>query len=557
MLLPLIAVVLLLVAAPPALAQQARPNVVVFMTDDQTVSQVEFMPNVQRLLVNEGTSFSRFFATFPLCCPSRATMLTGQYAHNHGVLHNAGPFGGYRRLDHSRTLPVWLHAVGYRTLQVGRWLNGYGVQNTNQAEVPLGFDEWFVPVGTSAQAYQDQTINENGELKHFTDYQTDLYAEKAIELIRAAPSPFFLSMNFSAPHSGRPGDPDDPSLRTPSPAPRHRDAYAHVELPSPPSFNEANIRDKPQDVFERPRLAPEMIEAIRENWQQELESLLSVDEAIGQVVAELSQQGRLDNTLIVFVSDNGFMHGEHRIPAEKVWPYDESARVPLILRGPGVPENLELGQLTANVDLVPTILEAGDAAANVPLDGRSLFELMEDPTLEWGREILLQSGFGANGVGAYRALRNYRYLFVHWKHSGERELYDLRRDPWQMRNLSGRIAYEQEESELARRLGALRGCYGARCYRPPDLSIASTRRCARRSRTVRIRGRELEKLDRVDFLRGRRVLARDRRPPFEVELRQASRIRARAVLRYGRMVTLERRLRPCLPEPTGPNTRAR
>jgi N-acetylglucosamine-6-sulfatase len=365
-------------------------------------------------------------------------------------------------------------------------------------------------------------------------------------------------MSFSAPHSGRPADPDDPSLvRTPSPAPRHRDAYAQAELPESPSFNEANVRDKPQDVFERPRLSAEMIAAVRENWQQELESLLSVDEAIGQVVAELQRLGQLDNTLLVFVSDNGFMHGEHRIPVEKVWPYDESARVPLIIRGPGVPEGLELGQLTANVDVVPTILEAADAPANLPLDGRSLFPLMEDPTLEWGREILLQSGFGANGVGAYRALRNYRFLFVHWKHSGERELYDLRRDPWQLSNLSDRAAYDEEESELARRLRSLRGCYGVRCYRPPDLRIASTRRCRRSSRIVRIRGRELDKLDRVDFLRGRRVLGRDRRPPFELELRRASRIRARAVLRYGRMVTLERRLRPCLSAPTGPSTRPR
>ena len=404
MLLPLIAVLALLIAVPAASAQE-RPNVVVLMTDDQTRDQVQFMPNVQRLLAAQGTSFSRFFATFPLCCPSRATLLTGQYAHNHGVLHNAGRYGGYKRLDHSQTLPVWLKLAGYRTLQVGRWLNGYGTDNSNQAEIPYGWDEWFVPVGTSAQVYQGQTINENGLLRFFTEYQTDLYADKAIELIRASQSPFFLQVTFSAPHSGRPGDPDDPALRTPSPASRHRDAFAHVKLPTPPNFDEADVRDKPQDVYERPRLSADTIAAIQENWQQELESLLSVDEAVGRLVDELGRDGRLENTLIVFVSDNGFMHGEHRIPAEKVWPYDEASRVPLILRGPGVPEGLELGQLTGNIDVVPTILDAAGATAGLTMDGRSLFELMEDPTLRVGPRA--PAGQTASGPTASAAIRRY------------------------------------------------------------------------------------------------------------------------------------------------------
>ena len=535
----------MLMLAPAALAQ---PNVVVFMTDDQTVRQVQYMPNVQRLIAEQGTSFTRFFATFPLCCPSRATMLTGQYAHNHGVLHNAGPFGGYKRLDHANTLPVWLKLAGYRTLQVGRWLNGYGTDNANQAEIPPGFDEWFAPVGTSAQLYQGQTINENGMLRFFTEYQTDLYADKAIELIRESQSPFFLHLTFSAPHRGRPDDPDDPpTIGTPSPAPRHRDAFAHLNLPVPPNFDEVDVRDKPQDVFERPRLSLDTVAAIRENWQQELESLLSVDEAIGQVIGELEREGRLDDTLIVFVSDNGFMHGEHRLPVEKVWPYDESARVPLILRGPGVPRGAKLDQLSANIDVVPTILDAAGASATLTMDGRSLFGLMEDPTLEWGRDILLQSGFGANGVGGYSAIRNYGFLYVQWKHSGEYELYDLRRDPWAMRNLDGRLAYEKEQAELARRLRTLRGCWGASCSRPPALTLTGGRRCTPSLQVIRLTGRELDKVGHVDFYGGRKRLGRDRRAPFELELRRARPVRVRAVLRYGRVVTLDRRVRaaPC------------
>ena len=535
--------------APTASAQ---PNVVVFMTDDQTMSQVRYMPNVQRLIADQGTSFRRFFATFPLCCPARATLLTGQYAHNHLVLHNGGRYGGYKRLDHAQTLPVWLKLAGYRTLQVGRWLNGYGSGSPSQVEIPPGWDEWFVPTASSAQSYRGQTINENGLLRYVTRYQTDVYAEKAIELIRATPSPFFLNMTFSAPHLGRPVDPDDPpSLRSPSPAPRHRDTFAGARLPTPPNFDEADVRDKPQDVFERRRLSDETIAAIRENWQQELESLLGVDEAIGQVIAELESQGRLENTLIVFVSDNGFMHGEHRLPAEKVWPYDESARVPLILRGPGVPRGLRLPQLTGNVDVVPTILDAAGAQAGITMDGRSLFELMDDPTLEWGREILLQSGFGANGVGPYAAIRNYGFLYVAWRHTGETELYDLRRDPWQMNNLSGRLAYTTAPRERRRRLEALRGCSGAACNQPPKLRLRTAGKCA-----VKVTGRELSKVGHVDFFRGQRRLMRDRTAPFELELSGAPRVRARAVLRYGRVVTLDRpsSTTPCS---AGPRTRSR
>ena len=181
------------------------------------------------------------------------------------------------------------------------------------------------------------------------------------------------------------------------------------------------------------------------------------------------------------------MHGEHRLPSEKVWPYDESARVPLVMRGPDVPEGLALGQLTGNIDVVPTILDATGATPGRTQDGRSLFPLMEDPTLEWGREIVLESGFGANGVGGYRALRNYRYLYVEWRHSGEFELYDLKRDPWMLEDLDGKVAYESIESELARRLRAIRSCRGAGCSRPPrpaPATRAAVQGAADRTRAV-------------------------------------------------------------------------
>ena len=249
---------------------------------------------------------------------------------------------------------------------------------------------------------------------------------------RAAPSsqPFFLSLTFPAPHSGDPVDPDDPpSLRTPSPAPRHRDAFAATPLPRPPSFNERRVRDKPQITAERRRITPTDFDAIQENYQQELESLLSVDDAVGNVLGALADAGELENTLIVYTSDNGFFHGEHRIRSEKVLPYWPAANVPLVMRGPGVLRGRTLKQLVANLDLAPTILEAAHAVPGRVQDGRSLFELMRDPTLQVGREIVHENGAGVNSVPQYRAIRNDRFLYVRHDTTGETSCTTCARTP--------------------------------------------------------------------------------------------------------------------------------
>jgi hypothetical protein len=199
-----------------------RPNVVVLMTDDQTLESMRVMPGVRRMLAERGTTFSRSFVSFPLCCPSRATFMTGQYAHNHGVLGNRPPTGGYGRLRRRETLPVWLDRAGYETMHVGKFLNRYG-QDLGPYHVPPGWDEWQGSIDPSTYQYTGVTLNENGSLSSYPgEYSTDLYAERAVELIEDAASedePFFLSVGFLAPHTGGPGDPDDPpGLATPSPA---------------------------------------------------------------------------------------------------------------------------------------------------------------------------------------------------------------------------------------------------------------------------------------------------------------------------------------------------
>jgi N-acetylglucosamine-6-sulfatase len=545
----------------------ARPNVVVLMTDDQTVASLASMPQTNALLAGPGTVFQQATSTFPLCCPSRATHLTGQYSHNHQVVHNVGDFGGHRRLSHANTLPVWLQTAGYRTMHVGRYLNGYEFSDG----IPPGWHEWYGSPHSGAFNYYRWRVNENGSLVEYPDedrpdeYLTDYHGRRATELIeQAAPGdqPFYLQVWFTAPHRGGPRDPDDPAtVGTPSPAPRHRDTILATPMPRPPSFNEADVGDKPQIIASKPFLDPATEAGIEENWRQELESLQAVDEAVAQIVGTLERTGELANTLIVYTSDNGFMHGEHRAKAEKVWFYEESSRVPLIMRGPGVPSGLSDPRPVANIDIAPTIVDAAEAVPQRVLDGRSLFALMADPGVWWGRDVLIENGNGANGVNPYRALRTGRFVYAQHLWTGEYELYDLVRDPFQLDNLDGDPRYAAVQRDLARRLRLLRRCAGRGCQKAPGLRLglrSAGRRvppggCARGDELrLRLAGRDREGVTRAVAFVGRRRIARVAGSPISKRItrphiRPGRRylFRVRAELRDGRIYTLDRRLRAC------------
>jgi N-acetylglucosamine-6-sulfatase len=558
--------------APVAVAQSRadRPNIVLFLTDDQTRASLNAMTQTQKLVGGRGTRFDRAFASMPLCCPARATLLTGQYAHNHGVLANSGAVGGYPRLDHGNALPVWLQRAGYRTMQVGRYLNGYGTL-VDKHTVPPGWTDWNTSIDPSSHNYVKWTMNENGQLRDYPqpnrpqEYQTDFYGRRAVELIReAAPSsrPFYLQVTFAAPHFARNRDPDDPPrFPTPSPAPRYRNAFAGAALPRPPNFDEADVSDKPQLVSDRPRLSAAQIAAMTENYQQELESLQSVDEAVASTLHTLRSQGELRNTLFIFTSDHGYMHGEHRWPSAKVIAYEPSIGVPLLMRGPGMPRKRRERRLVANVDIVPTILDAANARAGRIQDGRSLFKLMDDRGRQWGRNLLIENTTFSNGVPFYRGIRNERYAYVEHQYTGEYELYDLKRDRYQLRNLDGIQRYERVQADLSADLRLLRRCRGRGCRVRPRVRMlvrARTRptgprkRCVTGGVRVRVKGRDAKRLVRTDVLVGRRRVALDRRSPFRAtiarrKLRAGRRalVRMRVTMRDGRVLTLDRRLRRC------------
>jgi len=427
-----------------------RPNVVVIMTDDQETESLQVMRGVRRQLGGSGTTFDNFFATFPVCCPSRATFLTGQYAHNHGVRGNLPPEGGVQAFNDSRTLPIALRGAGYRTGYVGRYLNGY-----DSRQVPPGWSDWRVGVGKGAFKMYDYNLNENGRFVRYgnkrADYQTDVYARKATRFIsKRSSKPFFLTFAPLAPH----GDPSRTRPPNPEPAPRHRGAFADRPLPKPPSYNELDVSDKPLFVRKVDRLTAAEGRKLERRYQDRLASLLAVDDAVKRIVAELRDAGELANTLIVFTSDNGYLLGEHRLVA-KGNLYEESVDVPLIMRGPGIPRDVARPQIAGNIDLAPTILDFTGVEPLRTMDGRSLLPLARRRGAASDRDMLFENQHST-------AVRTQRYMYAEHPNA-EFELYDLRSDPFQLRSRHDDPALAGVRATLARRLAELEDCAGQSC----------------------------------------------------------------------------------------------
>jgi arylsulfatase A-like enzyme len=538
-------------ARAPHRAQQVKPNVIVIETDDQDQASVEFMEKVQSLIGGAGATFDNSLVSFPLCCPSRATFLTGEYAHNNHITSNDPPTGGYQVFDNLNALPMWLQGAGYYTVEVGRYLNHYG--RFDPTEIPPGWSEWHATVDPSTYSYYNYTINHQGTLVYYgnqpQDYQTDVLNATATEVIRRRapkPQPFFMWLTTMAPHDAGPREPNDPPrFPTTVPAPRHAGIFAGEPLPKDPSFDEFDVSDKPREVRRRRRLNIEDISAIRYAYRQRLETLQAVDDLVGDVVRAVEESGELQDTLIVFTSDNGYMQGQHRIRAGKVFLYEPSVRVPLLMRGPGIPHGIHVKQWASNVDLAPTILEAAGATAGLPQDGRSLFPLIHDPTLEWGRELLLDAG-------TYQGVRTDRYVYAEHS-SGEKELYDLQTDPYETRNLWHAPGAQSIWNAMAGQLDRLRHCSGPLCQSGPRLKLELKRHgktCAHRLVLARLRGSDNHYAIRLRLTTRGRTLT-DSSRPFVVGLRAQALgraptpIRALVVLKDGRRMTIDRVTRGC------------
>lgn len=443
-----------------------RPNIVVVMTDDQTLESMRVMPRVQALIADQGTTFTDSIVSFPLCCPSRATFLTGQYSHNHGVRGNQPPGGGYEDFaDEGTTLAVALQEAGYTTAHVGKYLNGYGFDEPTEA--PPGWDEWFTELDVRSQRYHGFTLLENGTERTYgeDDYSTDVFTELAVDVVERqarADDPFFLTVDYFAPHADFAFTED--SLTPATPAARHLGRFDDEPLPDDPSFDEADVSDKPGSISARPRIGPRTQAELTSNYARYLESLLAVDEGVERLIGALDESGLLEDTVVIFTSDNGYFFGEHRITSGKERFYEPSIAVPLYIRGPGIPSGTERGSLVANIDLAPTILELAGAASLRPPDGRSLVPMLHDGEEgDADRAVLLESAMGGpNELEPDYGVRTSRYAYFELR-TGERELYDLAEDPHQLENRAGEAGYAEVEARLAADVARLKVCAGASC----------------------------------------------------------------------------------------------
>ena len=539
-------------ADPPA----DRPNVVMIVTDDQTLQEMRGLPMTKWWIGGHGTTFNRAYISYPLCCPARASILTGQYMHNNTVRGNGGAFGGWLRFrnggSEARALPTWLQNAGYYNVQVGKYMNGYPGNS-----VPPGWDEWYGKHSEfdrnvhGARLYCNYRMLEDppavggvpcpsggpavpGEPhtcvygQSASDYQTDVIRDKAVEAIHrlggdgSTERPFFINVAFNSPHS--------PYV----PAPRHAGAFAGLKVPKLPGTNEKKISDKPRFLRRLPRLGNGKLRQNKRKRRARLEMLLSVDQAVHAIAVALHRENELNNTYLMFVSDNGYFAGEHRIRQGKYLPHDSSAHVPLMIRGPGIPRGGASEELVSNVDIAQTIRQISGASAKLPQDGRSLLPFAQRPGLRSTRPVLLEGDSGPGiddetGEGpvleaadrrrlkryrkklkrqkrklrrqckrlkrrapkrallcfrrgvrnldqeptlstytlrapAYRALRTHRYLGVLYA-QGAVELYDMKRDPHQLRSVHKARRYKKVRKWMLARINEMAVCRGENCSR--------------------------------------------------------------------------------------------
>jgi arylsulfatase A-like enzyme len=497
-------------------AVASRPNIVFIMVDDMRDDDLRFMPSTRRLIGDRGVRFVNSFSPYPLCCPARASVLTGLYTHNHGVYTVYADYG-FHAFDDRQTLATMLQRAGYVTVYLGKYLNRYGEDPPHGSRtgnslryVPPGWTMWrasldggFAPGSRwdgGTYRYFDTTLSFNGEGFESLQgrYQTSAYGDIARSIIRrraADAQPFLLYLSFTAPHTGGPHEADDPAptrlldgtlydWKTPA-RPTSVWGYWNGSLRAAPgaSWQDPDFTDKPPYLRELAPLTALDRRRLVQVTRQRAESLTVVDRQVGAVMSALDATGEMGRTLVIFTSDNGYFLGEQRMRLGKVFPHEPSLRVPLLMRGPGIPAGAVRRDPFSSVDYLPTLADvAGTAPEHAP-DGVSMWDVARHGDSGWRRAVLTETGalkhpprttnlaglpLGPGETPDLRFLigvRTERYLFVDV--AGQRdELYDLRADPKEYRNLAGDPAHARVEALLRQALQQVRACRGAGCAVP-------------------------------------------------------------------------------------------
>jgi len=479
-----------------------RPNIVFVLTDDLDLASYtnnpQMFPVFHDLMATKGLTFSNYFVTDSLCCPSRSSILRGQYVHNHGVRSNLPPNGGFEHWqqlgDDKSTVATWLHDAGYTTALFGKYLNGYPA-TVAPTYVPPGWDQWASPSAGNPYSEYNYQLNENGRLVNHgqkpNDYLVDVLAQKSRDFIasRKPQRPFFMYVAPYVPHQPA------------TPAPRYANAFSGYTPPKTPSYNEADVSAEPAYIRNRPLLTPAQVRYIDGLGLRRVRSMLAVEDLLRTIVDSLTAARQLDNTYIVFTSDNGFHLGQHRLPFGKQTPFEEDIHVPLVVRGPGVPAGATTAGFAREIDLAPTFAALAGAHPADFVDGMSLvpalhndsdasfpkdvlIEHFNDAGTRAGRKAEKQADTGdadpdndadppagltpqripkGSGVAipSYAALRTDQYMYASYD-TGEKQLYDVRSDPNELHNLAA-TADPALIRNLNARLTQLEQCHAASC----------------------------------------------------------------------------------------------
>lgn len=408
-----------------AAASDGRPDIVFVMTDDQEQSTLPYMAHLKNEVGAKGAVLEDHHLTEPLCCPTRATVLTGMYAHNTGIVDNAPGFPEFRNRGlEQKSVNVALRDAGYWTSHVGKVMNYY---EENPSYVPPGWDDWHAwATNSSVSDYNSYKMNDDGVVSSQTKYNTDLYQDRARAAIREAPDdrPMYLQVWTNAPHSPF------------QPAERHKGMFASAKIPRTPDFTGGTTADS--------------------TWRKKLQMLQSVDELLKGVDAELAAEGKLENTYVFYVSDNGFRIGYRNLPNGKRYWYYTDVQFPMYVRGPGIAAGTKIGALTGSNDLAPTFADI--AGTTLPdADGRSLLPLLADPRTPWRKYLGLEHPTDAQSPYRWTGVVTDTHKYV--KRNAGNRLYDRAADPHEVKPITNATL----GNELLRKTDELHACEGEAC----------------------------------------------------------------------------------------------
>lgn len=432
-----------------AVVSATPPSILVILLDDATFTQTTRaeLPRTWARIADSGTVFQRGYVNTPWCCPSRSTLLTGLYPRHHGVYTNGGTDGGARKFNDAQTVFTALQGAGYTVGAIGKYLNRYDLV---QPRIPPGIDEWRVAASQNFDFYNYSLLEKAFDSSAVTyrtygtgasNYQTSVLTRHAVNFVSRVPAtqPLFLLLAPYAPHG--------PS----TPAPQDVGACAANAPYRPPAFDEVDVSDQPYFIRQLPRLSATQIATQDARYRDACASLRGVDRMVDSVLTALGERP----TVVFFLSDNGYFVGEHRMITRKQSVFEEGVHIPFLVKGPGVPVGVNTSSFVSMADITPTVLSLAGASSALTMDGRDMTPLFTNPLASGFADVYLEHLAPSPSTEVVRAMRNAQWMYAEYQ-NGNRALYDMALDPWQMRNVAYLPAYASVRKTLAARLAALR-----------------------------------------------------------------------------------------------------